>query len=258
MSNQGDWTGRMHGQHRVCCERCYDNHRSRSACKLTHEGLLIVLGNGSGRPKGAKKGTAAVPALILQGNTFLPEVRMEFEGDRPTDKMLRQERIAIHFRGVAQQQQQQQQQQQATQWQALQGQGLAMQQSNWLPCQNPSMFPNQTQGFQQPGPVSGGMGNSQGYAMPTSADAMGYNMAHSIGVQNQQTLAPVDQGVPLAALGPTPVLAPTAGTGNDPAVPSLPQEFTAQGVDFTNIDWLGGLGFHESLMMALFILASAR
>ncbi|KAG8349776.1 hypothetical protein FVEN_g12067 [Fusarium venenatum] len=166
--------------------------------------------------------------------------------------MLRQERIAHHFRGVAQQEQQ------AAQRQALQGQGLAMQQSNGLPCQSPSMFPNQTQGFQQPGPVSGGMGNSQGYAMPMPANAMGNSMAHHLRVQNQQTLAPVDQGVPLTVHGPTPVLAPTAGTGHAPAVPPLPRAFPAEGTNFTNNDWLGGLDLNESLRLAWVSWASAE
>ncbi|KAL3602030.1 hypothetical protein FPOAC2_06327 [Fusarium poae] len=120
MSNQGEWTDRMYNQHKVCCEQCYDNHRRRSDCKPTHEGTLIVLAHGSGRPKGSKKGTATVPALVLQDNTFLPEMRLEFEGNKPTNKMLRDHRIDLCTKEVAQQQQH------GAQWQALQGQSLVM------------------------------------------------------------------------------------------------------------------------------------
>jgi hypothetical protein len=136
----------MYNQHKVCCEQCYDNHRRRSDCKPTHEGklagvflsvignsltlllgTLIVLAHGSGRPKGSKKGTATVPALVLQDNTFLPEMRLEFEGNKPTNKMLRDHRIDLCTKEVAQQQQH------GAQWQALQGQSLVMQYVNGLP-----------------------------------------------------------------------------------------------------------------------------
>ncbi|RGP74624.1 hypothetical protein FSPOR_1201 [Fusarium sporotrichioides] len=213
-TSSADWTGRMHGQHKVCCERCYDGHRARSECKPDHAGTLVVLGKGSGRPAGARKGTVGVPALILQDGTFLPAMRMKVVERRPRDKVLRDRRVALHYREVAQ-------------MQLIQGQGVGMQpigQVDGFPNENPNMLLNQTQGFQQQGPVSMGMDNPLGHAMQMPANAMGDNMTYHLPGLNQQILATVDQSVPKVAP------APTVG----------PDFLPAQGANFVNNDEFGG------------------
>ncbi|UZP39206.1 hypothetical protein NXS19_007022 [Fusarium pseudograminearum] len=202
-----DWHGRMHGGHKVCCERCYDGHRTRSKCDPTHSGMLIVLGKRSGRPKGAARGTATIPALILRDGTFLPETKVKVGHTKRKDKELRDRRVALHYKEGARKR-------------SSQGQGLGMQpmtQGNGFSQENPNMFLNQTWGFQQPGPVSGGMANFQVDAMPMPANAMSYNMANLFPQSNQQILATVDHVVPSVAPAFAP--APTPGFGLPASLP---------------------------------------
>ncbi|CAF3660243.1 unnamed protein product [Fusarium graminearum] len=202
-----DWHGLIYGGHKVCCEQCYDGHRTRSKCDPTHPGMLIVLRKRSGRPKGATRGTATIPALILQDGTFLPETKVKVGHTKRKDKELRDRRVALHHKEEARKR-------------SNQGQGLGMQpmaQGNGFSCENSNMFLNQTWGFQHPRPVSGGMANIQVDTIPMPANAMSDNMANHFPQPNQQMMVAVDQVVPSVAPAFAP--APTPGFGLPASLP---------------------------------------
>lgn len=169
--------------------------------------MLIVLGKRSGRPKGAARGSATIPALILRDGTFLPKTKVKVGHTKRKDKELRDRRVALHHKEEARKR-------------SNQGQGLGMQpmaQGNGFSCENPDMFLNQTWGFQQPRPVSGGMVYIQVDAIPMPANAMSDNMVNFFPQPNQQIMAPVDQVVPLVAPAFAP--APTPGFGLPASLP---------------------------------------